>query len=409
MRANVHDSPAVFQLAVSNKLGFDSISIQNANFKYLSFIKQHRKHFMKNIDRIHPFKSTIRKTACGIVTTLAADFKISAKESISFGTKTLLANYIYDKDENYNLVYTVIDNDGSEESFVEDDGILPTLFLSPDLGNYVSVVPYDPDKDLEISIPVFNRENIELPKKNRPFTGDFVGTSNQYSIFHNADMWSDTKPDKLLAIEFKNRSIKKKHNVKIALPRNNNIYIQNNEIHLLAKDKTNWIHRQIDELGNLIRERTIKPNHKFFRQILSLSFEENSYILCEEKGTISIEIVSAQNVCSTKNLIDIGDRFYNTWQPIVVAEQTFITRFNNEFGNGWITTKNDQLLELFYSKGEEGYKNLVTGEVAEMNDENLIISSINKAKENCYAVVFYPMANDENECKELIILNRTIK
>lgn len=289
---------------------------------------------MKNIDRIHPFKSTIRKTACGIVTTLAADFKISAKESISFGTKTLLANYIYDKDENYNLVYTVIDNDGIEESFVEDDGILPTLFLSPDLENYVSVVPYDPDKDLEISIPVFNRENIELPKKNRPFTGDFVGTSNQYSIFHNADMWSDTKPDKLLSIEFKSGVIKKKHNVKIALPRNNIIFIQNNEIQLLAKDKTNWIHRQIDELGNFIRERTIKPNHKFFRQILSLSFEENSYILCEEKGTISIEIISAQNVCSTKNLIDIGDRFYNTWQPIVVAEQTFITRFNNEFGKG---------------------------------------------------------------------------
>jgi hypothetical protein len=283
------------------------------------------------------------------------------------------------------------------------------VFPSPDLENYASVVPYDPDKDLEISIPVFNRENIELLKKNRPFTGDFIGTSNQYSIFHNSDIWSDTKPDKLLAIEFKNGSIKKKHNVKIALPRNNNIYIQNNKIHLLAKDKTNWVHRQIDELGNLMQERTIKPNNKFFRQILSLSFEENSFILCEEKGKISIEVISVQNACNTINLIEIEDEFYNTWQPVQVAEQTFVTRFNNEFGNGWITTKNEQLLELFYSKGEEGYKNLVTGEVAEMNNENLIISSINKAKENCYTVVFYPMANDENECKELIILNRTIK
>ncbi len=344
-----------------------------------------------------------------MLTTLAADFGISAKGSISFGEKTLLANYIYKKDETYNLVYTVIDNNGSEESFVEDDGILPTLFLSPDQENYVSVVPYDPDKDLEISVPVFNRENIELPKKNRPFAGDFIGTSNQYSVFHNADIWSDTKPDKLLAIEFKNGGVKKKHNVKIELPRNNNISIQNNEIHLLAKDKTNWVHRQIDELGNLKRERTIKPNHKFFRQIISLSFEEDSYILCEEKGKVSIEVISVQNTCNTINLIEIGSGFYNTWQPVQVAEQTFVTRFNNEFGNGWITTENDRLLELFYSKGEKGYKNLVTGEVVEMNNENLIISSINKTKENEYAVVFYPMTKDNTECKELIILNREIK
>ncbi len=364
---------------------------------------------MKNIDQINPFKSTIKKTELGVLTTLVSPFRISAKESISFGEKTLLGNYIYDKDENYNLVYTVIDNEGSAESFVEDDGILPTLFLSPDQENYVSVVPYDPNKDLEISIPVFKRENIELPKKNRPFVGDFTGTSNQYSIFHNADMWSDTKPDKLLAVEFKNGVIKKKHNVKIELPRNNNIFIQNNEIHLLAKDKTNWVHRQIDELGNLKRERTIKPNHKYFRQILSLSFEENSYILCEVKGKISIEVISVQDACSTVNLIEIKDEFYNTWQPAKIAEQTFVTRFNNEFGNGWITTKNDQLLEIFYCKEERGYKNLVTNEVLEIDHKDLVISSLNKTKENGYAVVFYPMANDENESNELIILNREIE
>nr|WP_314492602.1 hypothetical protein [uncultured Chryseobacterium sp.] len=364
---------------------------------------------MKNIDQTNPFKSTIKKTELGVLTTLIAPFRISAKESISLQDKTLLANYIYDKDENYNLVYTIIDTEGSAESFVEDDGILPTLFLSPDQENYVSVVPYDPDKDLEISIPAFNRENIELPKKNRPFVGDFIGTSNQYSIFHNADMWSDTKPDKLLSIEFKNGVIKKKHNVKIELPRNNNISIHNNEIHLLAKDNTNWVHRQIDELGNLIRERKIKPNHKFFRQILSLSFEENSYILCEVKGKISIEIISAQGDCSTVNLIEIKDEFYNTWQPVKIAEQTYVTRFNNEFGNGWITTKNDQLLEIFYGYEERVYKNLLTNEVLEMNNENLIISSLNKTKENCYAIVFYPMANDETKSNELIILNRGIK
>ncbi|MDR6514603.1 hypothetical protein [Chryseobacterium camelliae] len=364
---------------------------------------------MKNIAQINVFQSTIRRTESGILTNLVANFRISAKESISFGDKTLLTNYIYNKDENYHLVYTVIDNDGTEKSFVEDDGILPTLFLSPNQENYVSIVPYDPDKELEISISVFNRENIDVPKKNRPFVGDFIGTSNQYSIFHNADIWSDTKPDKLLSIEFKNGVIKKKHNIKLALPRNNKIFIQNNEIHLLARDKANWIHRQIEELGNLIRERTIKPIHNFFWQILSLSFEENSYILCEQKGKISLEVISPQNVCSTVDLIEIKDQFYNTWQPVKISEDTYITRFTNELGNGWITTKKEQLLELFYNKGEKGYENLVTGEVIEMSNHNLIISSVNKTKENAYAVVFYPQTKDSASNNELIILNREIK
>lgn len=363
---------------------------------------------MKNIDKTNPFKSTIKKTDFGTLTTLVTDVGISAKENISFGEKTLLANYIYDQDGNYKLMYTIIDTDGNTESFVEDDGILPTLFLSPNQENYVSVVPYHPDKELEISIPVFNRENTELPKGNRPFVGDFIGTSNQFSVFYDVDIWSDTKPDKLLAIEFKNKAIKKKHNIKIALPRENKVFIENNEIHLLAKDGDVWLHRQIDELGNLKRERTMKTNQEYFRQIVKLSFEENSYILCEDGGKISIEVISSDGNCRTADLIDIGDEFYNTWQPVKIAENTFVTRFNDEFGNGWFTTKNDQLSEIFYGKGEKGYRNLVTNEVIEMDDD-LIISGINKTTENAYAVVFYPVTEENEDNKKLIVLNRKMK
>src|SRR5690554_1760688 len=365
---------------------------------------------MKNIDKINPYEITIKKTEFGIVTKLTAKTGVSASiENISFGEKTLVANNVYKENETYNLVYTIIDTDGNTESFVEDEGILPTLFLSPNQENFVSIQPYAPDKDLEVSIPVFNRENTELPKGNRPFVGKFIGTSNQFSIFYDVDIWSDSKPDKMLAIEFKNDVIKKKHNVKIALPRDNKVFIENNEIHLLAKDGNVWLHRQIDELGSLKRERKIKPNKEYFWQILNLSFTENSYILCEENGKITIEIISPDNKCKTIELNNIGDEFFNTWQPVKISEDTFVTQFNGEFGNGWFTTKNDQLLEIFYGKGEKGYKNLLTSEVLEMENENLVISGLNKTKNNSYAIVFYPMTDRKIKNKELIILNREIK
>ena len=363
---------------------------------------------MKNIDKVNPFKAKVQNTDFGTLTTLIAEIEVSAKDSISFDGKTLMTNYVYKENQTYDLVYTVIETNGNTESFAEDDGILPTLFLSPNGENYVSVVPYHPDKELEISLSVFNRENIELPKGNRPFVGKFIGTSNQFSIFYDVDIWSDTKPDKILAIEFKNNAIKKKHNIKVPLPRNNKVFINNNEIHLLSKDGGAWLHREIDELGSLKRERKIIAKKEYFWQILSLSFVENSYILCEENGQVSIEVISGENNCRSVELIDIGDEFYNTWYPKEISKNTFITRFNSEFGNGWLLTRNDQLLEIFYSKGLKGYKNLLTNEFLEMKEENLVISSINKTKENSYAIVFYPRTERQTKNKELIILNRVI-
>ena len=363
---------------------------------------------MKNLDKVNPFKTSDIKTDFGTVTTMVTEIGLSQHGSINCWDKTLLANYIYAKDETYHLVYTLMDNEGKHESFEEDDGILPKLFLSPNHEPYVSVQPYDPDNDLEISIPVFNRENTDLPKRNRPFLGDYIGTVKQFSIFFDVDIWSDTKHDKLLAIEFKNEAIKKKHNIKIPMPRENKVFISNNEIHLLTKVEKGWLHRQINESGKILRERLIQSNQKYFWQVLSLSFENVSYILCGQKGRISVEIISAKGECENKELADIGDGFFNTWRPVKIADGTYVIRFNGEFGNGWFTIRNDQLIELFYSKGESGYKNLLANKVLQMNNENLVIASLNKTTDNSYAVVFYPMTDRETKNRELIILNRVI-
>ncbi|MGJ1360529.1 hypothetical protein ACR79B_05420 [Sphingobacterium spiritivorum] len=86
---------------------------------------------MKNIDNINAFKTTIQETDFGVITRLVADVEVSAKDSILFGAKTLMTNYVYNENGTYNLIYTIIDTDGVTESFAEDNGILPTLFLSP--------------------------------------------------------------------------------------------------------------------------------------------------------------------------------------------------------------------------------------------------------------------------------------
>lgn len=363
---------------------------------------------MKNIDSTSPFKITNQTTDFGLLTTLLAEVEVSTKNSISIDDKTLMANYIYKENDTYNLVYTLIDANGNTESFIEEDGILPTLFLSPNQENYVSIVPYHPTKELEISIPIFNRENTELPKGNRPFEGDFIGVSNQFSIFYDVDFWSDTKPDKMLSIEFKNNLIKKKHNVKIPLPRNNKIFINNNEIHLLTDSGNTWLHRQIDEKGKELKQRKLQLTQDNFHQILNLSFTEDSHLITQKKGKVSIEKIDIQGNCRSIDLIDIKDPFYNTWQPLSLSENTSITQFNGEFGNGWFTIQNDQLLEFFYSKGQKGYKNLLTNEVLPMDSENLAISSINKTKQNSYAVVFYPMTDHPTKNKTILVLNRVV-
>ncbi|MCR4033134.1 MULTISPECIES: hypothetical protein [Flavobacterium] len=364
---------------------------------------------MKNIIKINPFKSNIQHTDFGILTTLETEVEISTKDSIYHDNKSLLANYIYSVNGTYQLVYTIIDNEGNSESYLEEDGILPTLFLNPELENYVSIIPYNPDKELEISLPVFNRQNEDNPKGNKPFTGDFIGIANQYSIFYDSDTWSETKPDKILAIEFNGRTIKKKHNVKVPFPKNNKIFISNNEIHLLSIQDSFWLHRQIDEKGNILKERKIKSDGEYIDQILTLSFERTSSFFYQKEDKIGIVEIDSNNNLKYKDLLRFKDPFFNTWRPEKISRDTYVIRFNTEFGNGWLTLQNENIFDFFYSKEVNGYKNLITNEVLEMPTENLIISSINKTKENNFLIVFYPLTDRHIKNNKIITLNRELK
>jgi len=363
---------------------------------------------MKNIEAFDQIDSRVERTDFGTITTLTTAIGFSAKDSINFGEKTISANYV-DSETSYNVVYSVVDSDGNVEgSYVEEDGISPTLFKSPDREIYVSMIPYHPDKEPEISIPLFNREHVEMPKPNRPFTGDFIGTVNQSAIFHDVDIWSDKKPDKLLNIEYKNGRIKKKHTIKLDFPKNNHLCIHDNEIHLLGREDDVFVHRRIDEMGNVIQERRVNRGVFFCRQAITLGFDKPSSLLAGEDGKFLLLKIDADGRLQEKELFDIQDEIFNAWPPTEIAKDTYVIRFTTEFGNGWFSICEDNLLELYYGKDVQGYKNLLTGDVIELGRDDLILSSLNKTKDNSYAVIFYPRVERGENYKELLLLNKTL-
>jgi hypothetical protein len=346
---------------------------------------------------------------CGVITILMASTGISCRGNIGWDNKTVLTNYVYKKDETYDLVYSIIDIDGKiQRNYLENNGILPTLFKSPDNELYVSIVVYDPDKELEMSVPVLNRKSFEIPKPNRPFSGKYFGNINQSCIFYDIDIFSDKKQDKLLNIEFKNGIIKKKHNIKIDFPKDNKIYIRNNEIHLLGKDKNLYIHRQIDEFGKEIKQRKINLGTLWCREVFELKFDNISSMLCNDNGKIMLLEVDENGKINVKNLIDIGDQIYNTWKPIEIGNNSYVIQYNTGFGNGWFTIKEKELVEVYYGKGGKGYKNLLTNKIIDMGNNDLILYGINETEINKYAIVFYGNAKNLKNNKEIIILNKNI-
>lgn len=364
---------------------------------------------MQEVVPFKKFKTETEQTGVALVTILTAEHEISVKEQIETAAGTLIASYFYNSRGLYKLVYTIVAKNGTVQAYAEPDGILPTLFKGPDQQPWVSIIPYDPDKELEISVPLFQRGITEVPKGKRPFPGKFIGLINQSAVFYDVDIWSDLKPDRLLNIEFKGQEIKKKHLIKIALPKNNKISIQHNEIHLLAKEANHYLHRQIDAVGNELRRRIFQFGSRYVLEILELNFSSYSLLLSEKKGKLSLLTIDSDNSMNESFLIDIKDQFYNSFAPDLIDEQTYIIRYNTEHGNGWFVISKGKLIEFFYSKGIQGYVNLVNQERIELPYGELVVSAISKTSASSYAVVLYPMPDEHEETKQMIILNRKIK
>ena len=354
----------------------------------------------------HPFKLRHEVQDLAKVNVLEVPVKLSISDQIDVDSKPLIACNVYNKRELSTLYYVLLDDRGDMQVFKEEAGILPTLFKSPAETVYVSLVPYHPDKELEISIPLFRDADFPLPPGKRPFLGDYIGISGDSSIFHYVNNWSDTKPDILMGIAFKNGRIQRKKQVKLPLPRKNIPFINQGEIHLVGREENVWIHRQVDTLGQELRRRTLPSMRIFYRAVISMSFEGDSYLLAQDaEGAIVLDIVQMDGSINSVQLLDLGEPFYNVWKPVRIGAACYVVQFNAEHGNGWFTMRGGKLLEFFYSKDTQGYKDLLTNACIHLAEPNLI-SGICKTGEMAYAVVLY--TGGAEGAKQIQVLHRQL-
>ncbi|WP_306350491.1 hypothetical protein [Flavobacterium sp. '19STA2R22 D10 B1'] len=351
------------------------------------------------------FKTSTFPIENGIVTI------ITVENSIIIGQQMdgFIAANLYERGGSYKVVYLMIDSTGLlQDVYAESEGILPTLFKAPDQTIWVSVIPYHPDKEMEISIPLLERSSVEIPKQNRPFVGDFIGINENSSFFISNDIFSTNKPDKFLRIEFKDGKIKKKHNLKIELPSQNKAIVSNNQIHLIAQDHKKLIHRMIDDTGKTLEQRVIAVGAYNFTNPISLSFTTDTKIICTKKKSIYLITITADNKVEETELLNLGHEIYNLWDGISLSDTTTLFQFTYELGNGWFIVRDQTIVECFLTKKNTEYQDLIHNTVIDLKTKNLVLSGVSKTENDAFALSFYPTSEKSEKNKTIVILNRKI-
>jgi len=138
------------------------------------------------------------KTSFGLVSTIEVPFAIQALGSCWAKKGLLVANYVFTDPEDtqaFELVYTLIDAEGSKRELVESEGVLPTLFLNPLAENYVTVVDEKADVESRQILPVFKRDTRDTFCYDKEVAGRFVGCTKASTVFYEVDIWKESKQD----------------------------------------------------------------------------------------------------------------------------------------------------------------------------------------------------------------------
>lgn len=350
------------------------------------------------------------KTPFGLISTIEVPHALSVKGSCWSKEGLLVANYVNSNEgatSPYELVYTIIDKEGNTTEEKETRGVLPILFLSPSKENFVSLVSTDEEVEEMFSYAVLDKSTKGF-KGSKSLDGRFVGCTANHSIFYNVDIWSDKAGDVMSVLEYVDGVLVKENKVAIPFPKDNKICVRNGEIHLITEVEDGWLHRQIDVNGEEIRRRLLEFDFPFVHEALTLSFDEKSFLLCEENGEVGIVEIDADGEGMYGDLFNIGDEFFGTWQPQRVSDNANAVQFTTEFGNGWLVIKDDELVELFYNKNKKGYQNLLTKEVLSIDNNDLVLSGISPVSDGIVGIVFYPRKPRKETYNKFFVLQHEI-
>ncbi len=355
------------------------------------------------------------KTTFGLLSTIEVPFALKPMGSCWSKKGLLLANYIYTDSEEVNafeLVYTLIDSEGAKREIVESEGILPTLFLNPNQENFVAVATEKEGVEGQEILSVIKRsakadtESFFFPDT---LAGRFVGCTKSNSIFYEVDIWKDTQQDVLTYVRFHDSLVKEVKKVNIPFPKGNKVYVHQNEIHLITEVESGWLHRQLNEEGIEVRRRVLEFDFPFVHEALRLSFDDKSFLLCEEYGEIGIVEIDEEGNCLFGDLYDLGDEFFGTWHPQAITATTSAVQFTTEYGNGWLVIDSDNLIELVYNKNKTGYENKLTKEVLNLGANDMILSSISAITDNQIGLIFHPRKARKEVNNKLYVLQHTIQ
>lgn len=351
------------------------------------------------------------KTSFGLCSTIEVPFAIQAMGSCWSKKGLLVANYVCTDAEDpttFELVYTLIDEEGNRREIVESEGVLPTLFLNPMATNFVAVLEDKDETAARQILPIFKRDKTGHFCFDKDLAGRFVGCTKASTIFYEVDIWKESKQDVMTCLTFQENDILGGKQITVPMPKGNKVWVQNNEIHLITEVESGWLHRQINESGQEVRSRVLEFDFPFVHEALSLSFDTKSYLLCEENGEIGLVEIDEQGNCLYGELYNLGDEFFGTWHPQQVNEETTAVQFTTEHGNGWLVIRQDQLVELVYNKNKSGYKNLLSGEVFTLETNDLAVSSISPITANKIGIVFHPRKSRKEMYQKVYVLQHEI-
>ncbi|MEM7036890.1 MAG: hypothetical protein AAF570_07925 [Bacteroidota bacterium] len=298
---------------------------------------------------------------------------------------------IYRAQGGYTPLYVRMSPEGElEHAYGETIGVNPDIFFPPGGTPWTSLTPTDEyhKREVELYLPIQNREGVARPKHFRPFVGDYIGNVGNFAMFHSYPFFGGKQPDKLCKAEFKDGVYKKRKTAKLELPFKNKVFLDAEErIHLLGRQEDGFfLHREVDVDGKVLRSRPLQLGLVGVG-VCRLDFEGDSAFVTYSGRDLRYVRANAAGELEVQDLFALreGSRFFSLWDPVHLGGETYVVRFTHEDGNGWVKIVEGKCMEIWL-RDDEGYKAQKSGTHITMPSGAKTITGMSGLKDGRYAV-----------------------